>query len=358
MTKTAKKKLAKKKQKSQPFYKKLLKILAWVVGVIALLSGLIYIAFQVSPWPSALLIRSVFEADAKNKSEALEKHVPAGISSVRNLQYKQGDKDAYLDVFYPSSIKNTDKKLPTVVWIHGGGWISGNKNNVENYLKILAGKGYVTVSINYTIAPEAKYPTPVIQTSEALRYLNKNANQLHIDKNQFVLAGDSAGSQIAAQTATIITNPSYSKLVDIPPPLKASQLVGMLLNCGAYDISLIHPDGDDEGSKLLRTFLWAYSGKKDFMKDDKLMQASVINYVTPDFPPSFITAGNNDPLLPQSKAFAKRLISLGVPTTILFYPKDYSPALPHEYQFNLDNTAGQKALSEMVSFLERKTKQN
>lgn len=351
-----KKKKSRKKQTKQSTYKKVLKILAWIVGSIILLIGIIYVAFQISPWPSALLIRSAFNENARKQSKALEKYVPHDVSSIKNIQYKNNDKDAYLDVFYPSSIKNTNKKLPTIVWVHGGGWISGNKNNVANYLKILASKGYTTVGINYTIAPEAHYPTPVLQTSEALEYLNKNANNLHIDKTQFVLAGDSAGSQIAAQVATIITNPSYTKLVSIAAPLRPSQLTGMLLNCGAYDINIVNTKDTSEGTKLLKTFLWSYSGKKDFMKDKELMQASVIDYVNSDFPPSFITAGNNDPLLPQSKAFAKKLISLGVPTTILFYPQNYSPPLPHEYQFNLDGKAGKKALNEMVSFLEKNTK--
>ena len=154
------------------------------------------------------------------------------------------------------------------------------------------------------------------------------------------------------------TNPSYAELLGITPALQSSQLTGMLLSCGAYDIGIISADSNSEGSKLLKTFLWSYSGKKDFMKDQELMQASVINYVTPDFPPSFITAGNDDPLLPQSKAFAEKLTSLGVPTTMLFYPQHYSPALPHEYQFNLDTAAGQKALSQMVTFLGQNTTQN
>lgn len=350
------KKKTRKKQKKQPTYKKLLKIFAWIVSIIILFIGTIYIAFQISPWPSALLTRYFFQQNAEKQSKIMEKYVPPGVASVKNLQYKSNDKDAYLDVYYPSSVKNTNKKLPTVVWIHGGGWISGNKENVANYLKILASKGYMTVGVNYTIAPEAHYPTPVIQTSEALKYLNNNAEQLHINKNQFVLAGDSAGSQIAAQVATIITNPSYAKLINMSSPLEPSQLVGMLLNCGAYDMDIINTNGDSEGAKLLRTFLWSYSGQKDFMKDKKLMQASVINYVTPNFPPSFITAGNDDPLLPQSETFAKKLNSLGVSTDTLFYPKDYSPPLPHEYQFNLDRSAGQKALSEMVTFLGKNTK--
>ena len=356
MVKKAKRKNNKAKKKQPSLLKKILKIFAWFAGIIILLVGIIYIAFQVSPWPSALLLRYAFGQNAEKQIKIMQKYTPSDVNAVRNVQYKQGDNDAYLDVFYPNSVKNTNKKLPTIVWVHGGGWISGNKNNVADYLKILASKGYTTVGINYSIAPEKTYPTPVIQTNQALDYLNKNADDLHIDNNQFVLAGDSAGSQIVAQVVAMTTSPDYAKLLDISPALQPSQVAGMLLNCGAYDIGIVSTDGNSEGAKLLKTFLWSYSGQKDFMKDNEFMEASVINYVTPAFPPSFITAGNNDPLLPQSEIMAQKLESLGVTVDPLFYPKNYSPALPHEYQFNLDTAAGQKALNEMISFLGKNTK--
>ncbi|MGH7493962.1 MAG: hypothetical protein ACREOO_16405 [bacterium] len=65
----------------------------------------------------------------------------------------------------------------------------------------------------------------------------------------------------------------------------------------------------------------------------------------------FISAGNADPLLPQSRAFAETAASLGVHVDSLFFPHDYTPALPHEYQFNLDVDAGQLALERSVKFL-------
>ena len=102
--------------------------------------------------------------------------------------------------------------------------------------------------------------------------------------------------------------------------------------------------------------LWAYSGKKDFLNDPTLKHASVVNYVTKDFPPSFITAGNTDPLLDQSQELAKKLSDLGVPTSTLFYPENHQPALSHEYQFNLDNADGKKALEQMVEFARTYTK--
>lgn len=339
-----------------PLYKRLLKTLAWIVGIAAILMGVIYIAFQVSPWPSALLLRDAFNKDAVNRIADLAKYVPANVSSIPNLQYKINDKDAYLDAYFPSSVAGTKKSLPTIVWVHGGGWISGDKKDVGQYAQILANKGYTTIALNYSIAPEKTYPTPVIQVNEALSYINRNAEELHVDPSNIVLAGDSAGSQIAAQVATLITNPSYAKLTNMTPSLQPSQLSAMLLNCGAYDLSIINADGNSEDAKLLRTFLWSYSGKKDFLKDSDILPASVIDHVTKDFPPTFITAGNKDPLERQSRLMAKKLQSLGVTTDSLFYNEDYTPALPHEYQFNLDTDAGKKALSTMTTFLGAHTK--
>jgi acetyl esterase/lipase len=341
--------------KKHPLYKILLKCFAWLLGVVVFIAIGIYVAFQVSPWPSALLLRDLFDKNAAAQTAALQKHLPSDVTGVTDVRYKSDDADALLDAYYPKSVDKTDKTLPTIVWVHGGGWISGNKGNVADYLKILASKGYTTIGINYSLAPEKHYPTPVIQTNEALAFINKYAATLHADTNQIILAGDSAGSQIASQIAAITTNPDYAKIVDVIPALTDKQIVGMLLSCGAYDVSIINTDGNSQGAKLLKTFLWSYSGNKDFLDDPSFDEASVIDYVTKDFPPSFITAGNNDPLLSQSQVMAKKLKSLGVTVDSLFYPTNYTPALPHEYQFNLDNAAGQKALAEMESFLKQHT---
>lgn len=331
------------------------RVFLWIVGVFATLAVAVWIAFQVSPWPSALLIRDEFQKAAAAQVAAMQKYIPPNVHASKNHHYITDDPDAYLDTFYPSSITDTSKLLPTIVWVHGGGWVSGDKDNVDPYAQILASHGYTTVSVNYTIAPEKTYPTPLLQLNEALTYVTDRANELHIDKNQIILAGDSAGSQIVAQMATLITNPTYANTVDIPPTLNKNQLVGMILNCGAYDLSLADADSSDAGAKLLHVFLWSYSGEKNYADDPALKYASVINYVTKNFPPSFITAGNADPLLAQSTTFAKKLQSLDVTTSTLFYPGNYSPALQHEYQFELDTKAGKKALDQILTFIHART---
>jgi acetyl esterase len=346
-----------KKQTATQIPAKRSRLWRWVLAFISLLLIVVIaaiIAFRVSPWPGALVIRYAFDKGGKETSQKLEKHVPSGISSVKNKQYRPNDKDAYLDVYYPNTIKDTDKTLPTIVWVHGGAWISGSKDNVSQYLQILASYGYTTVGVNYTIAPEKHYPTPLLQVNDALTYLQENAQELHVDPYNFVLAGDSAGSQIASQLATLITNQPYAQQVGIDPTLQPSQLRAVVLNCGAYDLASADQNG--EAGKFLKTVLWAYSGTKDFKNDPDLKYASVIDYVTGDFPPTFITAGNADPLEPQSLEFAQKLQKLKVNTDALFYPKSHTPKLPHEYQFNLDNADGRQALGRITTFLGKQTK--
>ncbi|MBK9334405.1 MAG: alpha/beta hydrolase [Ignavibacteria bacterium] len=137
----------------------LLKIFLYLFIFAFVLISSVFIASKISPWPNALLIRHEFMKEAVRVNTELNKHVPEGILSVLHLHYDTSDEDAFLDIYYPGNIECTEITLPVIVWTHGGGWISGNKEQVSNYCKILAGKGYIVVSVNYSTAPEEKYPT-------------------------------------------------------------------------------------------------------------------------------------------------------------------------------------------------------
>lgn len=326
-----------------------MKVFGWIAGIALALAITTYIAFQVSPWPAVLLIRLVFDKGATDASQALEKHVPASIVEHRDLRYDAKDPDALVDVFYPKEIEGSDRPLPTIVWIHGGGWVSGTKGQIANYAKVLAHRGFTVASVDYTIAPRGTYPTPVRQANAALAFLTNNAKQLRVDPATFVLAGDSAGSHIATQLANIIVSPAYASALGILPSLQRSQLRGMVLFCGAYDTKRLDLDGPFGG--FLKTVLWSYSGGKDFRTNPRFDTAAVIDYVTSEFPPTFISAGNGDPLLPQSRALVEKLVGLGVRVDSLFFPDDHIPPLSHEYQFDLDTAAGRLALERSVRFL-------
>jgi acetyl esterase/lipase len=303
-------------------------------------------AFALSPWPSILLVRFIFDRGAAEASEKLQRYVPASVTT-NTRQYALGLPEAVLDIHRPAS---RAPDMPTIVWIHGGGFVSGRRGDITNYAKILAGQGFTVVNVDYQIAPEARYPEPIRQVNMALAYLSQEGAELGVNTRRMVLAGDSAGAQIAAQTAAVISNPAYSRLVGVQPGVRPDQIAGALLYCGVYDISGMGKDGGILGW-FVQSAGWAYSGKRDWREDEQFGTMSVAPHLTRAFPPAFVSAGNADPLGPQSVAIAGALKKAGVPVTTLFFPEDYKPALGHEYQFDLDSAAGRLALQQSVHWL-------
>ncbi|MCF4123360.1 alpha/beta hydrolase [Antribacter sp. KLBMP9083] len=326
---------------------RLLRWTGWFgAGVLALVLALL-VAFQVSYWPTTLLLRYSPKLNGTATLQALEKHVPEGVDGLVDEQYRDGDPDGRLDVFWPEDAAGP---LPVVVWVHGGAFVAGTKDGTSAYLKILAAHGYTTVSVEYTKAPEAHYPYQVEQMAAALEHVVANADRFHADIARIVLAGDSAGAHLAAQTALAIADDGYAAAAGLPQPLDPAQVRGVVLACGAYDLTI--PDySDGLVGRLVRDILWAYTGEKDFDTDPRLAYASIPQHVTSSLPPMFITAGNGDPLEPHSRALATALQQQGVTTDTLFFPADREPVVPHEYQFDLDDEPGQEALQRILAFL-------
>lgn len=323
----------------------------WLVRIavaLTFITGACLAAFQFSPWPGALVIRTMMDRGGVAMDEALRKHLPKSWTSITNEQYDPSDPDAFLDVHLPASSKPGDR-LPVIVWIHGGAFISGDKSQIANYAKIIAHEGYAVAGVNYSLGPAANYPKPVLQVQAALKFLQDNAQRLRLDMSHVILAGDSAGAQLAAQTAAIIASPDYAKATGIVPAIARGQLRAAILHCGIYDARLIRTDG--AFGFFMRTVGWSYFGSKDFLGNPAIPQFSVVDHVTKDFPPVFISGGNADPLLPHSLAMADALAAKGVRVEKLFFPQDHAPPLQHEYQFNLDSEAGRLALQRSLGFL-------
>jgi len=324
----------------------------WVVGILLALVLAAVLAFTLSPWPGAMVVRVVFDRGAATTTSALEKHTPQGIASITDQQYRDGDSDALLDVYFPET---ATEALPTVIWTHGGAWISGNKSHYAPYYQLLAERGFTVVSLDYSLGPERTYPTPVHQLNDAHAYVVANAERLHVDPSRILLAGDSAGAQLSSQLAALVTNPEYARELDITPALRPEQLRGVVLNCGIYDVEKMTGGSGIVGWGADQS-LWAYTGSRDFEDSTAIGQMSTMRHVTDGFPPTYISGGNGDPLTDkQSKPLAAELGGLGVEVTTLFYPEDHEPALPHEYQFDLDNEDGTRALERTVEFLKAHT---
>lgn len=305
-----------------------------------------YAAFVLSPWPTALLTRLAFGYGATKTTTALAGHVPAGIREQRDIRYGSAE-DEKLDIYLPPG--NAEPGRPTIVWIHGGAFVAGDRRDVAPYLKILAGRGFAVVAVGYTRAPTAHYPTPVLQANAALGFLQREGQRLGLDPARIVLAGDSAGAHIASQLAAGLTSNDYAELLGLKPAIATASLRGTILFCGAFDLTAIDLSGPF--GNFVRSILSAYFGVANPLDSERITQASVPRYVTEAFPPSFISVGNGDPLAPQSVMMAQALRDRGVTVDTLFFPPETEPKLPHEYQFDLDRPEGRLALDRLTAFL-------
>lgn len=316
---------------------------------------LVWAACTLSPWPGAWAVRWLFDSDQQRTDALLTAFAPPGIRTIADVHYLPNDPDAVLNVYLPQGLAR-DTALPVVVWTHGGGWLYGSHRDNAGYLELLASKGYVVVSVNYSLAPAAHYPVPVHQINAALGYLQQHAAQFHADMGRVFMAGDSAGGQLTAQLAALVTDPAYAAALQVRPALTAAQLRGLILHCGIYDLQVFNERAANAGGVIgwgSRNLVWSYTGLRS-PSPALLQEMSPLAHVTRTYPPVFISGGNGDPLTQhQTRPLAARLVQLGVPVDSLFFPADHTPALGHEYQFKLGTPEAQEALQRTLSFLAR-----
>jgi acetyl esterase/lipase len=213
---------------------------------------------------------------------------------------------------------------------------------------VLASRRFIAVAIDYTRAPRARFPTPVRQTNEALSYLRANAHRFHIDPARMFLAGDSAGAQIAVQSALVISDAQYASRIGIEPGIPREALRGIVLFCGPYDS--IGREFAWPYTIFARTVVRSYLGTRG-RQDAVVGQLSVTPHVRSSFPPAFNSVGNNDRLAPQSFELATALQKEGVALETFFFPDEYEPPLGHEYQLFLSRAEAREALDRYVAFL-------
>lgn len=109
----------------------------WAFSVVGGVIGLGVAAFALSPRPAALVLRVFFKRDSTRLLTAMWAHAPANVVYKENQPYRDNDPDAVFDLYYPSG---TTGRLPAVVWIHGGAWISGGAaDNVPYSLALTSG---------------------------------------------------------------------------------------------------------------------------------------------------------------------------------------------------------------------------
>lgn len=125
----------------------------------------------------------------------IDRPTPKNIVIDKNVEYASVDGvSLQADLYYPL---DPSKKYPGIAMVHGGGWISGSKENEKFMAMELASKGFVVIAIGYRLADVAKYPAGIEDIETGIQWLKKNHKKYSLDKKNIVIYGESAGAQIA-----------------------------------------------------------------------------------------------------------------------------------------------------------------
>ena len=246
--------------------------------------------------------------------------LPTGVTECRNISYGSFGTWNLLDVYYP---EGTTAPLPTIVSIHGGGYVYGTKEIYRRYGMDMARRGFAFVNFNYRLAPKWKFPTPLHDTNSVMEWICKNAARYHLDPSRIILLGDSAGAQLTSQYAAMVTNPPYGALFRMNIPRITIRAVG--LNCGMYDMKA-NAAGKRKGIHL------DYLGKALSPDDPRF---AVLENITQDFPPAYITTACHDFLRPNAQPMCEFLRAKGIDADWKCYGQEDNKEVAHVFHVNI-----------------------
>lgn len=256
------------------------------------------------------------------------------------------------DIYHSSS---TQEAKPTIFWMHGGAYIDGNKEVIKTYAVNFVAEGYTVISLNYALAPENKYPAPLIQLSEAYRYLETNKSQFPmIDFENVIFGGNSAGAQIAAQFVAIQVNDDLASRMNFTQVVKKDTIKATLLYSGPYNLKAFEDTGNPFVKFLFHQVGWAYLGDRNWLDTDLADFVTVPNIVTSNFPPTFITDGNYLSFQEQGMELHQKMKELEIETEALFFDK-YAGNIIHDFQFDFNKYTHEArlCLERSINFLNR-----
>jgi acetyl esterase/lipase len=223
----------------------------------------------------------------------------------RDLVYgKGGDEDMKLDLARP---KDGQGPFPTIVCLHGGGWRSGNRQQLNKLIELLASRGFVAATVSYRLAPVAKFPAQIEDCKAAVRWLRANAAKYKINPDAIGAVGFSAGGHLACLLGTADKEAGLEGKGGNPDQSSRVQAVVSFFGPTSFVEKTWQKAHED-------TFFIPFLGDTFEKIPEKYKQASPLVYVTKDDPPFLFFHGSKDPLvnISQSQIMAEKLQSVGV----------------------------------------------
>jgi acetyl esterase/lipase len=237
--------------------------------------------------------------------------LPAGVVAHRDLAYVTGGHPRQaLDLY----LLDHGHALPLIVWIHGGAFRMGSKEDRVPFEMLE--QGYAIASLNYRLSQHARFPAQIEDCKAAVRWLRAHAGTYGLDPSRFAAWGESAGGHLAAMLGTAGNERSF----EVGRHLEHSSRVQAVLDFfGPTDFlqmdahrlpgGILHDTPDSPESELV--------GGPIQERPAEVARANPITYVTPEAPPFLVVHGDRDRLVPyhQSTLLVAALEAAGVHVT-------------------------------------------
>lgn len=211
-----------------------------------------------------------------------------------DLEFLGPGRSEKLDLYEPAAPASASVSRPALVWIHGGGWTGGTKNEAraKEICTLLAAAGYVAVSIDYRLG-EGAWPQNLLDCKNAVRWLRANAERYHVDPRRIAVAGGSAGGHLALMVAFTAGETSLEPVA--PHPHQTSDVRCVLNLYGVTNLlsrQKTDAKGNPTGELIPAAAVRAFSAKDP--SDPILRLASPVTHVTRRAPPVLILHGKAD----------------------------------------------------------------
>jgi acetyl esterase/lipase len=207
----------------------------------------------------------------------------------KNVTYSEVSKTNILDIYIPKTAK---APYPVVIWVHGGGFISGNKSNPQSLDRLLS-EWFAIVSVNYRLSNEAKWPAQLTDMENIIKFIKSNADTYKLKKDKIAVWGASAGGYLASMSLLALWLKEETKIqagVDWFGPVDFYTMDEDMKKTGLERATGNNGDADSAESKLLGVTV-----KENKEPADK---ASILWYVkqyTSSPNPILIMHGKEDP---------------------------------------------------------------
>ena len=231
-----------------------------------------------------------------------------------------GDPAQKLDLLLPA--ERSPEPLPVVVYLHGGGWVRGDKQQALTRMRNVVEEGYAVVSVNYRLSGDAPWPAQLDDAKAALRWVRANAPAYGLDAERLALLGPSAGGHLAAMLALTGDDPAFEGALG-EHPSASTRVTAAVILCGPTNLATLSDPPAWMDSERLENSPWTLVGRLlgGALKDrrDVAAVASPVNHASADDPAVLLVYGTDDPLVPLSQGVElnARLQALGVSSTLI-----------------------------------------